>query len=280
MQGKMPRENEIHTGSLQPQPAPESPTPVVKTPVMIRIPSGMFIMGISDDQIRTMISREEWATEWYDQDLFQVEQPQHRLFSPAYEIGRAPVTNLEYHAFVWDIGHRAPKGWIGFSIPDRKDNHPVVGVSRKDALAYCAWLNERLNQNYRLPSEAEWERAARGPDGRLYPWGDDFDPWRCNTARSGKRDTTPVGEYTPSGDSPFGCVDMAGNVWEWTASMLKPYPYDATDGREGEDNAARYVIRGGAWYYSHRLARTTCREGAFAHTLSPSLGFRLARTIN
>jgi formylglycine-generating enzyme required for sulfatase activity len=171
-----------------------------------------------------------------------------------------------------------PRDWIGFRFPEGTENHPVTGVSRLDALAYCQWLSEKLATEYRLPSEAEWERAARGDDGRMYPWGDEFDPWRCNTVESGKRGTTAAGGYTPGGDSPWGANDMAGNVWEWTNSQLKPYPYMAGDGREEQIPGAVYVIRGGSWYYSRKLARCACREGAISIFISPSLGFRLART--
>jgi formylglycine-generating enzyme required for sulfatase activity len=186
---------------------------------MIIIPEGEFIMGISNDQVWELYNREEeWAIEWYERDLFRVEQPQHRLHLPAYEIGKYPVTNAEYHLFIWNTGYRVPKGWIGFRHPESQENHPVVGVSKIDALAYCEWLSGETGIKYRLPTEAEWEKAARGDDDRLYPWGSDFDPWRCNTSDSGKRSTTPVGEYAPSGDSPWGLCDMAGNVWEWTAA--------------------------------------------------------------
>jgi len=252
----------------------------IKQPEMIIIPEGEFIMGISNDQVWELYNREEeWAIEWYERDLFRVEQPQHRLHLPAYEIGKYPVTNAEYHLFIWNTGYRVPKGWIGFRHPESQENHPVVGVSKIDALAYCEWLSGETGIKYRLPTEAEWEKAARGDDDRLYPWGSDFDPWRCNTSDSGKRSTTPVGEYAPSGDSPWGLCDMAGNVWEWTASRMKPYPYRPDDGREEPGEGDNWVIRGGAWYYSHKLARCTAREGAVATFASPSLGFRLARSI-
>jgi len=249
-------------------------------PEMVLIPAGDLIMGISDEQIQRLVDREEWAEEWYNRDLFLVEQPQHRLHLPAYEIARAPVTNIEYYQFVWETGHRVPRAWIGFAYLEGTEQHPVTGVSRLDALAYCKWLSDILGSEYRLPSEAEWERAARGDDARIYPWGNEFDPWRCNTAASGRRSTSRVGEYSPGGDSPWGVVDLSGNVWEWTSSLLKPYPYQPDDGREDPDGGGEYVIRGGAWYYSHKLARCSCRESARPDYVSPSLGFRLARSIN
>lgn len=251
----------------------------VTPPRMVTIPAGEYILGISDEQIEHLYRTELWAEEWVEKDLFAVEQPQHIVYMPAFEICRYPVTNAEYYLFIWSTGYRVPKEWSGFRYAEGTDNHPVIGVSKQDAEAYCQWLNETLGSNYRLPTEAEWECAARGGDERLYPWGDEFDPWRCNTLESGKRGTTPVGEYSPSGDSPFGIADMAGNVWEWTSSVLKPYPYDFKDGRESGDAKSRYVIRGGSWYYSHKLARTTVREGVVSTFTSPALGFRLGRSL-
>ncbi|GAB4479690.1 MAG: formylglycine-generating enzyme family protein [Anaerolineales bacterium] len=246
---------------------------------MVTIPGGEYIIGISDDQIEHLYRTELWAEEWVEKDLFAIEQPQHVIQIPTFEICRYPVTNAEYYLFIWSTGYRVPKEWSGFRYAEGTDNHPVIGVSKQDAEAYCQWLNETLGSNYRLLTEAEWECAARGGDDRLYPWGNEFDPWRCNTLESGKRGPTPVGEYSPSGDSPFGVADMAGNVWEWTSSVLKPYPYEPLDGREQGDEKARYVIRGGSWYYSHKLARTTVREGAVATFTSPALGFRLGRSV-
>jgi len=253
-----------------------------KQPEMVRIPAGEFIMGTSDDQIRMLVMREEdWALEWYEKDLFLIEQPQHVVSLPAYQIARTPVSNSEYYLFTWESGHRVPRGWIGFHFAESTAENPVVGVSWQDAQAYCNWLNDKFKKElegktYRLPTEAEWEKASRGLDDRLYPWGSEFDPWRCNTVEAGKRGTTALGEYSPAGDSPFGVADMAGNVWEWTGSHLKPYPYDPKDGREAANTPGEYVIRGGAWYYSHKLARCSAREGALLTFLSPALGFRLA----
>lgn len=248
-------------------------------PQMIKIPEGDYILGISDDQINHLVRTEVWATEWYESDMFMIEQPQHEYHLKSFEIARAPVTNAEYYSFVWVTGYRVPKEWIGFHYPEGQDNHPVAGVSKKDVTAYLEWYNAQLNAKYRLPTEAEWECAARGGDTRLYPWGEEFDPWRCNTVESGKRGTTDVGEYSPSGDSPFGVVDMSGNVWEWTSSLLKPFPYDPKDGREDAKGSGKFVIRGGSWYYSHKLARTTTRESAMHNFTSPALGIRLAKDI-
>jgi formylglycine-generating enzyme required for sulfatase activity len=252
----------------------------IKLPLMIKIPVSRFLMGTSDQDImRLQLKESDWAYDWSDNDLFASEQPQHYVNVESFEIGQYPVTNGEYHIFTTTTGYRLPKGWIGFRFPDDMDYHPVVGVSMKDAYAYINWLNERAGMHYRLPSEAEWERSARGDDGRIYPWGNTFDPWRCNTAESAKRGTTPVGFYSPSGNSPCGAADMVGNVWEWTHSVFQPYPYQPSANTQEIVPGARYVLRGGTWYYTRKLARCAAREGMFPDHVSPMIGFRLARSL-
>jgi formylglycine-generating enzyme required for sulfatase activity len=156
-------------------------------------------------------------------------------------VARTPVTNTEYARFVAVTGHRAPSYWKGLVPPDRLRDHPVVYVSWHDAVAYAQWAGVRLL------TEQEWEKAARGIDGRLYPWGDEFDLARCNTRESGIGTTTPVGRYSPDGDSPCRCADMAGNVWGWTASEWKP----------GSSNR---VLRGGAFLDLRRYVRCAYRD--------------------
>lgn len=254
----------------------ENPESTIQ-PVLVLIPSGQFLMGTSDEQIATLVETENWAEDWQMSDLFQVEQPQHKVSLPDFEIGQYPVSNFEYYSFVYNSGHRVPKNWIGFHYDIDEANCPVTGVSKSDALEYCKWLSKTLNLEYRLPSEAEWEKAARGKDGRIYPWGDVFDPWRCNTLESAKKATTPNGAYSPGGDSPYGVADMAGNVWEWTSSFLHPYPYNGTSEHDSKNN--KCIVRGGAWYYSHKLARCAARENVLPDYVSPALGFRLARSV-
>jgi formylglycine-generating enzyme required for sulfatase activity len=251
----------------------------IKAPVMLPVSAGNFLMGTSDEDIQQLqIKEADWAYEWFDQDLFAAEQPQHLVSLPAFEIAQFPVTNAEYSIFTWDTGYRIPRTWAGYVFLAETDNHPVAGVSKIDVEAYIGWLNQRTGMNFRLPTEAEWERAARGEDGRIYPWGNTFDPWRCNTAESLKKGTTPVGSYSPGGDSVCGAVDMLGNVWEWTQSLFMPYPYRPNSDREEIRPNGRYVVRGGAWYYTRKLARCAAREGALPEQISPSIGFRLARS--
>jgi hypothetical protein len=182
----------------------------IHLPTMVTIPAGSFVMGTSEEDIkRLQLKESDWAYDWSDNNLFAAEQPQHQVSVKAFEIGQYPITNQEYNDFLFDTGHRLPKHWIGFTYPDETGLHPVVGVSKLDAEAYIQWLSKRTNSSFRLPTEAEWEYGARSADGRIYPWGNTFDPWRCNTSESGKKGTTQVGSYSPGGDSPFGLADMS-----------------------------------------------------------------------
>jgi formylglycine-generating enzyme required for sulfatase activity len=259
---------------------PKSPHKI-KRPSLLVIPAGNFLMGTSDEDIKLLqIKESDWAYEWSDNDLFTAEQPQHTVSLPSFEIAQFPVTNAEFYTFIWDKGHRIPRTWPGYTFLEGTDDHPVVGVSKTDVEAYIQWLNEKTGMLYRLPTEAEWEYTARGEDGRIFPWGNTFDPWRCNTAESMKKGTTSVGFYSPGGDSVYGAADMVGNIWEWTQSLFMPYPYRPNTNREEVKPNGRYVVRGGAWYYSRKLARCAVREGVLQDHLSPSIGFRLARSIH
>lgn len=247
---------------------------------MINIPGSEFLMGTGSDELKHLqLNESDWAYEWTDKDLFSNEQPQHKVSVNNFRIGQFPVTNEEYYEFVWDMGYALPKGWQSFSYPADQGNFPVTGVSKKDAEAYIDWLKKGTELKFRLPTEAEWELAARGRDGRIYPWGNAFDPWRCNTSESMKKGTTPVGFYSPGGDSVYGVADMVGNVWEWTSSFFRPYPYKNDSDQGKQDAEERYVVRGGAWYYSRKLARCACREGMYTDQNSDSIGFRVACEI-
>jgi formylglycine-generating enzyme required for sulfatase activity len=268
----------------------------------VRVPKGGFIMG----------SREDNELAWGD------EFPQHTLDIPYdYWIGRFPVTNGEFRAFVRATAYvtRAEKeGWCwawnrqdekwekvegaSWAHPtgDRRGDadlvdHPVVQVCWYDAVAFCGWLNEAqgdgLPQGYRfsLPNEAEWEKAARGPEGREWPWGNEFDEGLCNSKLSGKVHTIAVGSHSPRGDSTYGAADMSGNVWEWTITLWgddrdKPsyvYPYDSQDGREalpaGEE--CYRIIRGGSFKDDMKGVRCAVRDLDPPHYSLNNLGFRV-----
>lgn len=152
----------------------------------------------------------------------------------------------------------------------------MVNVSWRDAVAYAAWLAQVTSIPWRLPTEAEWEKAARGTDGRIYPWGNQWDKTRANTAEGGPGDSTPVGEYL-IGASPYGAQDMVGNVAEWTSSLQKPYPYNADDGRENQNrNLTDFrVLRGGSWFSNSRV-RTAQRSSDSPDYVQVGIGFRVA----
>ena len=150
---------------------------------------------------------------------------------------------------------------------------PVVGVCWYEARAYCAWLSAQTGQPFRLPTEAEWEAAARRRTGRRYAYGDEFDASRCNAFESHIRRTTPVGVF-PGGETPEGLIDLTGNSWDWTGSLDQPYPYVAADGREDPAAEARRVVRGGSWNNSQTNARATSRY-AGAPDARLNLGFRV-----
>ncbi len=153
----------------------------------------------------------------------------------------------------------------------------MVNVTWRHARDYCRWLTQKTGLPITLPSEAEWEKAARGTDGRLYPWGDIFDKDKCNSIERGSGRTTPVGNYNPDGDSPFGCADMAGNVWEWTRSHWKAYPYDPRDGREDLEAGDKIhrVLRGGSFNSNLYDACCAYRNGNYPYFRYWSVGFRV-----
>ena len=229
-------------------------------PEWVQIPAGEFTMGEADEAHRVRLER--------------------------YAIARVPTTNAQYQLFVLATGYDPPRDWNGSRAPRGWEGHPVAKVGFHDALAYCRWLSEATGRLVTLPSEAEWEKAARGADGaRVYPWGDTFDATRCNVAESGFRGTTPVGIYR-DGASRYGCLDMAGNVWEWTRSLWgtewqKPdfgYPYDPSDAKRETTDAADEVlrvVRGGSWDALRRDARCASRLRNPPELRYDFLGFRV-----
>jgi formylglycine-generating enzyme required for sulfatase activity len=245
-------------------------------PEMIVIPSGEFLMGSDPEK---------------DRHAGEDERPQHTLFLPEYAMAKTPVTNTQYAAFLKATGHTPPAHWkILFWRkrwpPRGRQDYPVVNVSWYDAKSYCRWLSKATGKTYRLPSEAEWEKAARGTDGRVYPWGDVWETERCNISENVERDdTTPVGIY-PGGASPYGLLDMVGNIWEWTRSLWgrnlrEPqfkYPYDPTDGREDIEAKTdmRRVLRGVSFLNDRQVARCASRYRYSPSNFFATVGFRVA----
>jgi formylglycine-generating enzyme required for sulfatase activity/energy-coupling factor transporter ATP-binding protein EcfA2 len=214
-------------------------------PVWVEVPAGEFWMGSEKGS--------------------EGERPVHRVSLERFQIARVPVTNAQYYLFVEATRHKPPSHWEDGKVPRGLESHPVVNVSWHDAMAYCRWLSEVTGKPITLPSEAQWEKAARGDrDRREYPWGDEWDATRCNTEELGLGGTTPVGIF-PEGASPCGCLDMVGNVWEWTVSLFKGYPYNAEDGREDLETDGFRVSRGGSFASGRGPARCAYRYGFDPH---------------
>ncbi len=229
---------------------------------MIFIPGGTFIMGSNsgDDSHR----------------------PEHRVEVADFYIDRWPVTNAEFKVFADDTGYTVPNydvSWCDTEAynwdpeskmyPEGKADHPVVLVSWEDAMAYAAWAGKRL------PTEAEWERVARGLNGWRYPWGKEFMFGFCNCKETDVGETTPVGYFSPNGDTPEGVMDMVGNVWEWVNSLFHSYPYDPGDGRESRQAAGFRVLRGASWRNDANVAHSISRlDGDFR--FFDNVGFRCA----
>jgi formylglycine-generating enzyme required for sulfatase activity len=198
---------------------------VITEPVnmeLVRVPAGEFLMG-SDPQI--------------DVNANDGEQPQHTLVLPEFFISKYEVTNAQYEPFVRAMeaaGNRShtPFYWWKGKLPEGEEEYPVVYVSWDDAVAYGEWLSAETGMVFRLPNEAEWEKACRGTDGRIYPWGNSLPDTDMVNYDDNVGAATQVGTYSPQGDSPYGLADMAGNVWEWTNSGYADYPFDPEDGRE------------------------------------------------
>lgn len=241
----------------------------------VEVPGGPFLMG-SDPAIDPLAFDNEW---------WPGARPQATLDLPSFYVGRYEVTVAQFAVFVEETGYRADDE--AFQPPP---DHPVATVSWTDALAYARWLETTLREwpdtpselsrllregwRISLPTEAEWEKASRGSDGRVYPWGS---APRQDRANYGGRGTAPVGSFDCP-ECPFGLLDMSGNVWELTRSPYQAYPYDETDDREGLDADALWVMRGGAFNDPERNVRSAIRGGVDPGVRRPFIGFRLVIT--
>ena len=221
----------------------------IPTPEMVEIPGGWFAMG--SDAGRSS------------------NQPTHQVYLDAFAIGRTEVTNAAFQKYVSATG-RTPQVWQDRGQPGAP-NEPVAGILWREAQAYCEWTGMRL------PTEAEWEKAARGTDERIYPWGDIWNPLRANTLESNTGGPTLVGSY-PEGASPYGALDMAGNLAEWVADYFDPlyYTHSPVSNPTGPTIVLDHGLRGGSWDSPTEHAVTYFRDSS--HSVTPNLrvGFRCA----
>lgn len=223
-------------------------------PDMVYISAGEFIMG----------SNERWDDE----------APEHIAPTGAYFIDIYEVSNRAYKKFANATNKETPYHWPNGEIPEGKENHPVVYVNWTDAVSYCKWAGKRL------PTEREWEKAARGEEGNIYPWGNIWDLDKSNNPYKHSTGTEPVGSY-PKGRSPYGLYNMSGNVWEWVNSYYLPHPGNTIPRREyGQNNR---VLKGGSWFdclsYGCGLSAPTFNRSFFTPEVrNNSFGFRCAQT--
>lgn len=250
---------------------------------LIRVPEGEFLMG---------------SNKTADPLALDAELPQHSVSQESYWIGKYEVTVAQFAAFVRatryeTTAERLGSGWTwidrkwqevagaDWSHPsgpgsniEGKENHPVTLVSWDDAVAFCRWATGTTGRTLRLPSEAEWEKAARGTDGRIYPWGN-TPPNAQRVNYNNVNGTNSVGQY-PLGVGPYGALDMAGNVWEWTSSLYRGYPYEGNDGREAQDDRGTRVLRGGSFLNEAQNVRSAVRLTYFPDDRYANFGFRVA----
>ncbi len=245
-------------------------TPPGEYPDFVEIPAGPFTMGADPAVDRRAFDNEKWSAA----------TSEGTVDVPAFYLARHEVTVAQYVAFA-----RATKAPVDANALAGQPTHPVAFVTWPNALAYCRWLESvlakapgptgdlvRAGWRVTLPTEAQWEKAARGGDRRAYPWGDQPRKDRGNFEGTG---TTPVGQYACP-ECPYGLADMSGNVWEWTSSPYQPYPYDPSDDRANLDADALWVMRGGHYGDPARTARTTTRGAADPGARRAFIGFRVA----
>ena len=210
---------------------------------MVLIPEGPFLMGSTEGDINKLLELDRNV----EASRFDVEVPQREVYMSAYLVDKSPVTNAEYRKFIESGGYKqrdfwSDAGWdyalqskpldsdVVHSALDGEDDCPVINVSWYEAEAFARYAGKRL------PTEAEWEKAARGTDGRIYPWGNEFDKTKLNCAESKIEKPTPVTKF-PDGISDYGCFDMAGNVWEWTADWFDSQYYRSAPDRDPQGPA-------------------------------------------
>lgn len=259
----------------------------------ITIPAGPFIMGSTPDEAESFFQAAA-KSNLIDANIFDRETPQRTVTMPEIVIDKYPVTCHQYEEFCKATGHRCPEYWESGRYPDGQANHPVTHVTIQEALAYCKWVGGRL------PYESEWEKAARGADGRVYPWGNAFDAARANMDKHGEEARTQPVDARPDGASPYGCMDMVGNVMEWTWDQNVPYPGFVDKHREPGAGGmtvtviggggqilrnpvfvpAHSVVRGGSYQTVAGLCRCASRLNAAQTMAASSIGFRCVYSID
>ncbi len=253
------------------------------------VPAGTITLGIEASLAEKFTH--SYGDIW--REFYFRETPQNAVAVEAFDLARYPVTNGQYAQFINADGYHnaefwTPEGWAwrlntqrmqprtwadpNFAGADR----PVVGISWFEAMAFTRWATQVSGQEIRLPTESEWEWAARATNTRwLYPWGGVWDAAKLNSGVSERGTTTPVGMFSPAGDGPFGHADLLGQVWEWCSSVFRPYPY-ANDGREDPYPPERQLLRGGCWGDGKYANRVTTRYHYPAYYADVSTGFRVA----
>ncbi len=220
---------------------------------MVIVPAGWFLMGQDDDR--------------------KSNNPQRQVYLDAYAIDRTEVTNAAFSVFVAQTNFQTKRGWDN-SIVAQGADEPVVGILWSEADAYCRWVGKRL------PSEAEWEKAARGIDGWIYPWGNHWDPSKANTLESNLGGVVAVGSY-PGGASIYGVLDMAGNAAEWVSDYFEfdYYTYAPSKNPTGADEVLDHGLRGGSWASDAAVAKTFFRDSSHSVRPNQRVGFRCAMTL-
>jgi len=230
-------------------------------PPLCEVAAGSFLMG-SDRQ--------------RDPQMSDDEMKQSPRYVPAFRIGAYPVTVAEFACAVEAGAIKEPSRGSNFTwqTQQQRPDHPVVCITWHQARAYATWLTKLTCQHWRLPTENEWEKAARGTDGRIYPWGNQWDMRKANAGESNINTTTPIGSYADQGDaSPYGVHDMSGNVWEWTGSRYLPFSTVQTE--DDADTATDRVLRGGSWNLYARDARVAYGIRGRVGTSENTSGMRL-----
>jgi formylglycine-generating enzyme required for sulfatase activity len=261
----------------------------------VRVPAGEFIMGSTEAEVDAAVALcESEPDSSCDRSSFERELPQHRVILGDYSIGETEVTNAQFRPFVDGGGYTdqslwteagwqwrttnnvtQPTCWDGAFL--HRPDHPVVCVSWHEAVAYTRWLTRESGREFRLPNEAEWEKAACGTDGRTWPWGEEPpDKLRANFSNN-VGGTMEAKSFLTSGASPYGALGMAGNVWEWTSSLYKPYPYDAVDGRELLETEGERMHRGGGFEENevYNFVRCADRPSRDPDSGGNNIGFRV-----